>query len=259
MDRKLAEKILHIGLFAGIPASDSDNTLHAVRAVAAGGMLGVILSWNKHLGPTVEKLHKELPHVLIGIQGPYSHSIQLFASGANFIVDTCAVPDKAQVPFLLRKGNDLLDKDNVLAQCSNKVVFVSDIKQQRWREITERAHQTIFQMFGFELCHVGINHPNGTQAQQTATTFEKLFGWTTQDKGGAYFAGSYIEAMKKIFYGTHGHIAITTKHIERAVWYLEQCGVQFNWKSANYNPDKSLRVVYLKDEIGGFAVHLIQK
>ena len=28
---------------------------------------------------------------------------------------------------------------------------------------------------------------------------------------------------------------------------------------ADYNPDGSLRVVYLQDEIGGFAVHILQK
>lgn len=259
MDKKLAEKIYKIGLFAGIPASDEKNTIQAVRAVATGGMAGVILSWNKHLGHAVEQLRKEYPQLLIAIQGPYTHSMQLFASGANFVVDTAAVPEKTQVPFLFRKGNDLLDGERVLAQCSNKVVFVSDIKQQRWADISARAQQTIAHMLGFELRHIGINHSNAEQAENTANAFEKLFGWPKQDKGGAYFAANYIEAMKKMFYGTHGHIAVATNHVDQAVWYLERLGVQFNWKSADYNPDKTLRVIYLKDEIGGFAVHLIQK
>lgn len=259
MDRKLREKIFNIGLFAGIPAADPDYLVLAVRAVVAGGMYGVVLSWNKHLGDTVEQIHKEFPQLLIGIQGPYEHSCRLFASGAHFVVDTAAVPAKVQVPFLLRKGNDLIDKETVVAQCSNKIVFVGDMKQQRWEEITSRTRQVIAQMLGFELRHVGINHPDAQQADQTASTFEKLFGFDKQDKGGAYFAGPYIEAMKKMFYGTHGHIAIATNHAARAAWYLEQRGAKFNWKSADYNPDKTLRVVYLQDEIGGFAVHIIQK
>ena len=259
MDKKLAQKIYHIGLFAGIPAADTDCIIQAVRAVVAGGVCGVILSWNKHLGPTVEQLRKEFAHLVIGIQGPYAHSMKLFASGANFVVDTANAPDKAQVPFLLRKGNDLLDRDTVLAQCSNKMVFVSDMKQNRWGEITARSQQAISQMFGFELRHVGINHPDAAASDKTASTFEALFGWPKEDKGGAYFAGPYIESMKKMFYGTHGHIAVATNSVDRAAWYLEQRGVKFNWKSADYNPDKTLRVVYLQEEIGGFAVHLLQK
>ena len=135
----------------------------------------------------------------------------------------------------------------------------SILKKQKWEEITCRTQQALQKMLGFELRHVGINHPNAKEAEKTAGQFEHLFGFTKTDKGGAYFAGPYIEAMKKMFYGTRGHIAIATNHPARAAWYLEQRGARFNWKSADYNEDGSLRVVYLQDEIGGFAVHIIQK
>lgn len=259
MSKKLKEQIFHIGLFAAIPAVDEENILRATDALAKGGVRGIILSWNKRLAPAVEKLHARYAQLLIGVQGPYDKASQLFASGADFIVDTAGVPEKIQVPFLLRKGNDLIDGANVLAQCSNKLVFVSDIKQQRWEEITCRAQQALQKMFGFELRHVGINHPSPKEAEKTADQFEDLFGFAKTDKGGAYFAGPYIEAMKKMFYGAHGHIAIATNHPARAAWYLEQRGAKFNWKSADYNEDGTLRVVYLQDEIGGFAVHIIQK
>ena len=200
MDRKLREKIFNIGLFAGIPAADPDYLVPAVRAVVAGGMCGVVLSWNKHLGPTVEQIHREFPQLLIGIQGPYGHSCRLFASGAHFVADTAAVPAKVQVPFLLRKGNDLIDKESVLAQCSNKIVFVSDMKKQRWEDIALRAHQSVTQMLGFELRHVGINHPDAQQANQTAGVFEKLFGFNKQDKGGAYFEKNVLRYTRTYCY-----------------------------------------------------------
>ncbi len=259
MIKKLREHVFSIGLFAAIPAVDEENILRAADALAKGGVRGIILSWNKRLAPAVEKLHVCYAQLLIGVQGPYDKASQLFASGADFIVDTAGVPEKIQVPFLLRKGNDLLDGADILAQCSNKLVFVSDIKQQRWEEITLRAQQALQNMLGFELRHVGINHPDANAAEKTADQFEHLFGFTKTDKGGAYFAGPYVEAMKKMFYGAHGHIAIATNHPARAAWYLEQRGVKFNWKSADYNANGTLRVVYLQDEIGGFAVHIIQK
>ena len=65
--------------------------------------------------------------------------------------------------------------------------------------------------------------------------------------------------MKKPFYGTKGHIAIATNSADRAAYRLEKAGVKLNWDSAGYNADGSLRVVYLQDEVGGFALHILQK
>lgn len=259
MLKKLREQIFHVGLFACLPAVGEEDIFHAVDALVLGGVRGIILSWNKKLFSTVEKLHVRYPQLLIGVQGPYEKACQLFAGGASFVVDTGGVPAKIQVPFLLRQNNNLMEGADVLAQCSNKLVFVGDMKRQKWGEITARAQQALQKMLGFELRHVGINHPNAAEANKTASQFEYLFGFAKTDKGGAYFAGPYIEAMKKMFYGVHGHIAIATNNAARAAWYLEQRGAKFNWKSADYNEDGTLRVVYLQDEIGGFAVHLIQK
>lgn len=259
MIKKLRDHIFNIGLFACIPAVEGENITQAAEALVKGGIRGIILSWNKHLSATVEQLHVRYPKLLIGVQGPYDKASQLFASGVGLIVDTAGVPNKIQVPFLLRKGNDLIDGNTVLAQCSNKLVFVSDIKKQKWEEITHRVQEAIEKLLGFELRHVGINHPDAKESEKTATQFEHLFGFTKTDKGGAYFAGPYIEAMKKMFYGVHGHIAIATANAQRAAFYLAQRGAKFNWKSADYNEDGTLRVVYLQDEIGGFAVHILQK
>lgn len=259
MIKKLQEQVYRIGLFACIPVVDGENVVRAADALIKGGIRGIIVSWNKHLGPAVEQLHTHYPQLLIGVQGPYDKASKLFASGVSFVVDTSGIPAKIQVPFLLRQGKDLLDGPAVLAQCSNKLVFVSDIKQQKWDEITRRGNDALRDMLGFELRHVGINHPDAKQAEQTAGQFEQLFGFVKTDKGGAFFAGPYIEAMKKMFYGTHGHIAIATNNATRAAWYLEQRGVKLNWKSADYCADGLLRVVYLQDEIGGFAVHILQK
>ncbi|MEG2378496.1 MAG: keto-hydroxyglutarate-aldolase/keto-deoxy-phosphogluconate aldolase, partial [Clostridia bacterium] len=58
--------------------------------------------------------------------------------------------------------------------------------------------------------------------------------------------------------GKYGHIAIKAKNIDRAVAYLERTGVSINWDSAKKNPNGSLIAVYLEDEFGGFAVHIVQ-
>ena len=40
--------------------------------------------------------------------------------------------------------------------------------------------------------------------------------------------------------------------------YLEMMGYKFNEESAKFKGDK-MTAIYLADEIGGFAVHLVQK
>ena len=67
-----------------------------------------------------------------------------------------------------------------------------------------------------------------------------------------------IEVNKKMGRGKHGHIAIGTNSTERAVAYLESQGVKFTDEYKTVKNGK-LIAIYLKDEIGGFAVHLVQK
>lgn len=122
-----------------------------------------------------------------------------------------------------------------------------------------RTRQAVNNMLGFDLRHIGINQPDADASARTAGEFESLFGFTRTDRGGAYFSGEVVEVMKKKFYGHNGHIAISTNDAARAAHYLQKLGAKFNWDSAGYNEDGSLRVVYLAKEIGGFAVHILQK
>jgi len=58
--------------------------------------------------------------------------------------------------------------------------------------------------------------------------------------------------------GTHGHIAIKTNSIPRAIAYLERNGVAVDMSTAKGPEGGPIQAVYLKDEVGGFAVHLLQ-
>ena len=51
-----------------------------------------------------------------------------------------------------------------------------------------------------------------------------------------------------------------TNYIERAVNYLSTVlGVAFDEESAKRDSKGALKAIYLKEEIGGFAVHLVQR
>ena len=114
-------------------------------------------------------------------------------------------------------------------------------------------------MLGFELAHVGINETDEEAADKTAGRFESIFGLEKKTGSGSVFAGTAVEVMKTPGLGAKGHIGIRTNYIDRAVNYLENQGVEFNPSSAKYDDKGNLKAIYLKEEIGGFAVHLVQK
>ena len=114
----------------------------------------------------------------------------------------------------------------------------------------------------FEIAHVGINTGNEPDAVAGAAAFENLFGLAfnpAKESEDARFTGTQIEWLKKPGRGTHGHIAIATSDLPAARAYLEEKGFAFDDDSVKYFPDGRILVIYSKEEIGGFAIHLLQK
>lgn len=186
------------------------------------------------------------------------------AAGGLAMIKAMSAP-YTQMKFMPTGGinaknlNEYLNFKKVIACGGSWMVSKELLQTKNWAEVIRLTKEAVAQMLGFELRHIGINTPDAQTADATAGAFEKLFGFTKQDRGGAYFAGEFIEVMKKQFYGEKGHIAIATDSVDRAVYHLQKAGAQFNWQSAGTNPDGSLRVIYFQNEIGGFAVHLLQK
>ena len=52
---------------------------------------------------------------------------------------------------------------------------------------------------------------------------------------------------------------MATNFPDRAKAYLEKMGIEFNEETAKYDDKGNLTVIYLKDEICGFAIHLVKK
>ena len=64
--------------------------------------------------------------------------------------------------------------------------------------------------------------------------------------------------MKKPYLGEKGHIAIRTNNVGIAVAELEKKGYVIQKDTTKYKNNR-ITAVYLKQEFGGFAVHLLQK
>lgn len=151
-----------------------------------------------------------------------------------------------------------LDFDKIIACGGSWMVPKDLVAAGDFEAIKNLTREAVNTMLGFELRHIGINANGEEEADSVAGSFEKLFGFTKKVGGSSVFAGTAIEVMKQPYLGAHGHIAIGTNYIERAVYHMELQGFEFDPETAKYKNGK-LIAIYLKGELGGFAVHLVQK
>ncbi len=153
-----------------------------------------------------------------------------------------------------------LDFKKIIA-CGGSWMVPGDlIDAGQWDKIEQLTREAVTTMLGFELAHVGINAENEADAVKAANRFAFLFGMPAKVGNSSVFAGSAVEVMKEPYLGKNGHIAIRTNYIERAVNYMETVlGAAFDEGSAKRDAAGNLKAIYLKEEIGGFAVHLVQK
>ncbi|MBE6350885.1 MAG: bifunctional 4-hydroxy-2-oxoglutarate aldolase/2-dehydro-3-deoxy-phosphogluconate aldolase [Spirochaetaceae bacterium] len=155
---------------------------------------------------------------------------------------------------------DYAKRKNVLACGGSWMVKADLIEAEDWDAITALCKEAMTAIHGFTLAHIGINQGSEDEAMATAKILE-AFGFAKKVGNSSIFNGTDFEIMKKPGRGTHGHIAIKTWNVERALAYLAQFGFKPVMETAGYMgaPEKSpLKVVYLDKEIGGFAIHLLR-
>ena len=111
----------------------------------------------------------------------------------------------------------------------------------------------------YELAHVGINGQNPEEAKAIASLFAEIFNLQPREGNSSTFAGNAVEVMRTPYLGRNGHIGMYTADCEAAVKDLESRGFEVDMSTAKYKPDGTLNAVYLKQEVGGFALHIVRK
>lgn len=155
--------------------------------------------------------------------------------------------------------NEYLGFNKIIACGGSWMVSKELLAEKDFDSIQKLTKEAVLLLLGFELKHVGINAENETEALSIASTFEKMFNFTKNIGNSSIFAGSGVEVLKSPFLGKNGHIAIQTNSAKRAVYHLSKQGVVFDMDTARYDNSGTLRTVYFRDEVGGFALHLLQK
>jgi len=132
------------------------------------------------------------------------------------------------------------------------------ISSGNFYEVTRITREAISTMLGFEFAHLGINEKNKDRALDSANLLSHLFCFPLKEGTTSIFAGPGFEVTKKKYPGEHGHIAIATNDINRAIAYLKKKGISVLPETAK-EKDGKLKAVYIAQEVSGFAIHLLQK
>ena len=187
------------------------------------------------------------------------------AAGGLKMLKAMAAP-YGQITFMPTGGinaDNLLEylKFNKIIACGGSFMVKDElIKEKKWDEITALTRNAVKTMLGLEFVHMGINNDSPEEAERGAKLFELMFGMPLKTTSKSIFAGDAFEFMNKRGPGKCGHIGIRTPFVDRAIAYFKRLGFEFDESSITYD-DKTGRpkFVYFKDEICGFAIHLVQK
>jgi len=161
--------------------------------------------------------------------------------------------------IVLSNLNDYLNLPNVLACGGSWMVRSELINKGSFEEITQIAKEAVNHMLGFKVAHIGINTLDSTEANTITRTICDLFGLEAHIGDASNFAGTGIEVLKSKYLGNHGHIAIQTNNVDRAINHLIRYGAKFNEETRVTDDNGRTKTIYLEEEIGGFAFHLLQK
>ena len=187
------------------------------------------------------------------------------AAGGLKMLKAMAAP-YGQLTFMPTGGNsadNLLDylKFGKIVACGGSFMVKDElVKEKKWDEITALTRNAVKAMLGLEFAHMGINNENAEEATRGAKLFELMFGLSLRQTSKSVFAGNEFEFMNSKGPGRCGHIGLKTNFLDRAMAYFTRQGFKFDESSIQYD-DKSgkPKFAYFKDEICGFAIHLIQK
>lgn len=185
------------------------------------------------------------------------------AGGLAYIKSVCA--PYSSMRFMPTGGvnadnlNSYLAYNKIVCCGGSWIVPAKALAEENWAEITRLCKEAVDRMLGFELVHVGINCANPEEAESVADKFDAAFGFGKKVGNSSVFASTYIEMMKTPFRGDNGHIAIATNSVKRAVYQLKARGFEADESSFKFDASGELTVAYLKDQFGGFAVHLVKR
>lgn len=179
-------------------------------------------------------------NMLKNLAGPFPQ-VKFMTTGG---ISTSNLADYAKCPNVLAIGGSWMVKPEL-------------IESENWDEITRLCHEAVLTLQGLELVHVGINTQGEKECEDVVQGFAKL-GMAINRGNSSVFMNKSIEVMPKMYLGANGHIAFKCYDIERTVYFLQNQGFTVNEETVKKDAKGKMKVCYLNEEIGGFAIHLVK-
>lgn len=154
---------------------------------------------------------------------------------------------------------DYLNYDRIFACGGSWMVKKELINGEKWDEITNICKEVVKTMIAFSLKHVGINNDDEEKAKDLANKLSTIFDLEYKEGNSSIFAGKEFECMKSNGRGTKGHICLATSNVDRAINYLSSKGIEVLEETRTLDEKGNTKNIYLKDEFGGFAIHILKK
>jgi 2-dehydro-3-deoxyphosphogluconate aldolase/(4S)-4-hydroxy-2-oxoglutarate aldolase len=149
--------------------------------------------------------------------------------------------------------------EKIIACGGSWMVNADLINAGEFDKITALCREAMLGLFGFQVVHVGINTENADAALKAANRFSALFGFQNKAGNTSIFSSDGIEIMNSLWLGKNGHIGIATNSALRGRAFFERQGLEFNEESVKTDAKGNVVAVYFKEEIAGFAIHLMQR
>ena len=293
------QRIYEIGIVPVIALDDPEKAVPLAKALVRGGLPAAEVTFRTAAAEeAIKRIVAEVPEMLVGAGTVLTkeQADRAIAAGVKFIVSpgfnpeiTKYVIDKGMlmmpgtatpgemeqamsmgldvVKFFPAEQNGGVAKlkavagpytnlsFNKIVACGGTWMVKKDlIEAEKWDEIERLTREAVSTMLGFEVKHIGINTENAEEAMKAAKLFGAMFGFDIAEGNSSIFVGNKgVEIMKKMYLGKNGHIAIGTNTLPRAIAYFKAKGIEFREETV------TAKAAYFKDEIAGFAIHLVQK
>lgn len=163
--------------------------------------------------------------------------------------------DKVQA----KRYHDFFGVDNVSAVFLDNDKITDYVYQDDYEGLEAFVKATLEKFYDFTVGHVGINAQSAENASKINDRFMQMFDISSKETPIAYFSGNLTEIMKIPFVGECGHICVDTNYLPRALAMMSRKGVELDEDKKFYDAKGKLITVYLKEVVGGFALHLRQK
>ena len=124
--------------------------------------------------------------------------------------------------------------------------------------VTAATKASVKELLGFGIEHVGINCTDQDELERTIGLFCVLFDMEQDERASVTFADTLIECGTGLVQGKP-HIAIGTNSAECAYHHLLRRGAKFLEETKKVDENGRLRAIYLAEDFGGMAVHILQR